>query len=99
LSKILDTPSRPVNLPKNAQWLAGQGAGSWFYIQNSGDVKHHFKIFRYSPKGTLECDRIYKAIMPLDISKPYLFSYLSHCALCTIIQNNKKIILNWIGEK
>ena len=98
MSQILDAPTKPVNLPENAQWLAGQGAGSWFCIKKSGDIKRHFIITRYSPKGNLECERIYKAIMPLDISKPYRFSYLSHCALCTIIQNKKKIILNWIGE-
>lgn len=98
MSKILDAPKRPDNLPETAQWLAGQGAGSWFYIEESGDKKHHFKIMRFSPKGELECNRVYKSIMPLHITEPYRFSYLSHCALCTIIQNNKKIILNWIGE-
>jgi hypothetical protein len=98
LSKILESPEQPVNIPESSQWLAGQGAGSWFYLEKSGEIKRHFKIIRYSPKGKLECERIYKSIMPLDITKPYQFSYLSHCALCTIIQNKKKIILNWVGE-
>jgi len=98
LSTILEAPSLPLNLPDTAQWLAGQGAGSWFYIEKTDIDKRHFKILRYSPNGELECNRIYNSIMPLDITKPYQFSYLSHCALCTIIQNNKKIILNWIGE-
>lgn len=98
MSTVIVALKKPVNLPESTQWLAGQGAGSWFYIEIFEDKSHHYRILRYSPSGELECDRIYKSIMPFNLSKPYKFSYLSHCALCTIIQNRKKIIFNWVGE-
>jgi len=98
LSEILDAPNKPVSLPETVQWLAGQGAGSWFFIEKYGDEKNIFRVERFSPSGKLECKRIYKSILPLDLALPYRFSYLSHCALCTIIQKNKKIILNWIED-
>ena len=35
LKQTLPEPERPEFLPKKAQWLAGEGAGSWFYIENT----------------------------------------------------------------
>lgn len=90
LKTTLAKPELPINLPQTAQWLAGEGAGSWFVIhQNDGN----YNITRYSSDGKLECagnficqntDFIY--------ALPFQITYLSHCQLVTVIQDDKKIV-------
>ena len=48
-------PNKPTNLTENAQWLSGEGAGSWFVI-SSTTGKEVFFIARFSPEGKLECE-------------------------------------------
>jgi len=87
--KIMEQPDLPSNIPDNSQWLAGQGAGSWFWMGET-ELPNQFQIKRFSPTGVLECDRIMTANQKgFDISKPFEFTYLSHCAFCTVIQNTK----------
>lgn len=92
MSIILDQPDRPKNVPEKAQWLAGQGAGSWFFLSKPEDPKSlFFRIIRYSPSGNVECNKIFKLNdNNFNHSKEYKFTYLSHCASCTILQNNNK---------
>ena len=79
-------PSKPNNIPSNSQWLGGIGAGSWFSLQKRED---NFKITRFSPEGILECSGIFIIENNgFEINKEYSFTYLSHCSLCTIVQNN-----------
>lgn len=85
LNTTLPAPERSVNLPSSAQWLAGEGAGSWFYIIPKN--KCYF-ISRYSPTGKLECESIFELSKKgFDISKPYTFTHLSHCQQVHIKQN------------
>ena len=41
-------PKKSENIPAEAQWLGGIGAGSWFYIAKK---ESNYQITRYSPKG------------------------------------------------
>ena len=47
-----------------------------------------YKIERFSDVGELECSKLFKVDKSsFDINSEYKFTYLSHCSLCTIIQN------------
>jgi hypothetical protein len=85
--KVLDAPLKSNTLPKNAKWLSGEGCGSWFCIeiQNS-----NYKISRFSPEGKLECEGFFIQTegSPFNINKEFTFTYLSHCALISINQND-----------
>lgn len=89
-------PQLPSNLPHNAQWLSGQGAGVWFCIEKT-EVKTQFIIKRFSPEENLDCKatfEIEKQTAEFDITKPYQFTHISHCAKCRIIQNNLIFVFN-----
>jgi hypothetical protein len=82
-------PIRPAHLPVQAQWLAGTGAGSWFYIIAIDHNKPFYSIIRFSPEGEVECERLFVLKNNnFSPSAPYKFVYPSHCALCTILQND-----------
>ncbi|MFC2115977.1 DUF6695 family protein [Bacteroidota bacterium] len=57
LKSTLQAPPRDARIPDNAQWLSGEGAGSWFVfeVQNS-----ELRVTRYSPDGIMECTGLYK---------------------------------------
>ncbi len=42
---------------KNAQWLGGEGAGSWFVLDFQ---KKLLRLTWYSPDGIVECDGLYE---------------------------------------
>jgi len=89
LKKTLPEPNRPDDLPKSAQWLAGEGAGSWFFIENTNTTNEYF-IKRYSPKGELECEGIFQmesTMSNLELQKNFKFVHLSHCAFVHIEQS------------
>ncbi|MBN2807687.1 MAG: hypothetical protein JXR22_13605 [Prolixibacteraceae bacterium] len=54
LKSTLPPPERHPYIPENAQWLAGEGAGSWFHVEphNKG-----VSVSRYSPEGKIEFNR------------------------------------------
>lgn len=95
-SKLKGTLSEPVRaavIPQTAHWLAGEGAGSWFYISQLEIGEYRIK--RVSHDGKLECEGefIISNNQPFNIEKSHRFSYLSHCGKVTIIQNNTVIEL------
>jgi len=88
LPKLLKKPNIPENLPKDAKWLAGEGAGSWFVLTAK---ENDLLIQRFSPKGNFECENIYPKI--IDLNLPFKMDYPSHCSVVTIVQENEKIRL------
>jgi hypothetical protein len=92
-------PERPVGVPAAAQWILGQGAGAWFYIQKSTN-NQHYQIQRFAEAGNLDCDRIFElaANAPVfDIDQPYEFTPVSHCLTCRITQLNQLFIFQFKG--
>ena len=89
---IIAEPTKPNNIPLTSQWLAGQGAGSWFNVQNTTS-KNKFKISRFNPNGLFEFEAIFEknntSVFCLDC--PYVFTYLSHYLKCNIIQHGEVI--------
>jgi hypothetical protein len=93
----INAPIKNNKIPKNAQWLGGIGSGSWFSIEQQ---KTDFYIKRFSENGDLECAGIFRLQKTgFDINNPYQFTYLSHCKMCTIIQNKTEYKLELITNE
>jgi hypothetical protein len=89
LKHTLRAPEKPKHISKHAQWLAGEGAGSWFVIEVSSEPSC-FTISRFSPKGDLECKGVFiqeKDSNAFDIRQHYNFTHLSHCNKVTLEQH------------
>lgn len=92
LSRTLAAPEKPANLPFDIQWLAGEGAGSWFLLRTEGSS---YQISRFTADGQTECSGLFtqQSGPRLQAEQTFEFTYLSHCQTVTIIQNRQKIIL------
>ena len=89
LKSTLKPVNKPKNLPNNAQWLSGEGAGSWFSFKFENNK---LKVNRYSPEGELECTGYFQnkrtdiiAFEELEIAYP------SNCKSITFRSKNKNI--------
>ena len=91
LKGTLPEPERPKNIPELAQWLGGEGSGSWFSIDPIGNEKYF--ISRFGPNGELECNGEFEIRnnQPFNISLPFRFEHLSHCRRVKISQGNHLI--------
>ena len=79
---------QPKKIASKAQLIEGVGASSWFTIIKE---KNTCRIERFSLEGDKECSRSFKVTPAgFEINKPYMFTYLSHCQECTIIQDQIK---------
>ncbi len=85
LNNTLSAPAWPDNIPVDAQWLSGEGAGSWFSIEQHKD---NYIITRYSPEGKIECKGIFdkERNSKFLLGHKYEFTYVSHCNMVTIYQ-------------
>lgn len=92
LPNVLSPPARPDDLDESAQWLAGEGAGSWFVIRDAEG--HKYQIRRYSPGGVMECEGIFLSKDKLDLTRQFEITFPSLCNKVSIIQNGQKIQLN-----
>jgi hypothetical protein len=78
-------------LPKKAQKLTGTGSSAWFELIAESLPENHFRIKRYNNLRELDFDGVYIASEYFESSKPFSFTYDSHCEYCHILQNDKKI--------
>lgn len=79
LQSTLSRPAKHHSIPDNAQWLSGEGAGSWFACSFS-EAKLH--VTRYSPDGTVECSGIYETTInnaTIDKFGNFRVDYPSNC--------------------
>lgn len=91
LKGTLNEPVRAAGIPHTAQWLSGEGVGSWFtIIQSETDS---YSISRFGPKGELECVGKFTISnnQPFNIILPFRFDYLSHCWKVNIKQEGQII--------
>lgn len=94
LPNILPTPQKkPKGLSDSVKWLSGEGAGSWFLIEEH-HYKNSYKVCRLSPEGNIECEGIFIANQTFELSKEYSICYPSHCAKVTLSQFGKIITLH-----
>ncbi len=62
---VLPAPPLPAGLPAHAQWLAGEGAGSWFVLSRAGGG---LLLDRYAPGGEPEETAFFRPVHPLPDS-------------------------------
>lgn len=96
LKGTLCEPERAAGIPQRAQWLAGEGSGSWFTISQFKNGK--YTVSRFAPDGKLECEGEFTISnnQPFRIKKPFHFGYLSHCGKVSLIQGQQRIELKRI---
>ncbi len=59
LNSTLPSPHWHPDIPEKAQWLSGEGAGSWFVFEFPGEL---LELTRYSPDGIIECNGTYEEV-------------------------------------
>lgn len=97
LKSTLKPPIRQPNIPKNAQWLGGEGAGSWFVF----DLKFsHIKVTRFSPDGVTECSGYYKnkygqVVLP---DNRYRITYPSNCQVISLTSNRQYLQFDRVSD-
>ncbi len=93
LSHLLP-PVRDPRIPVEAQWLGGQGEGTWLTLTPIMDKNTSYRIRGMAANGETEYDYFVKMnYQEFDLERPYLF--VSGCSRLgvTIVQDNKKIRL------
>lgn len=91
LISTLPAPERHPNISEKAQWLSGEGAGSWFVFDIENTL---LKVTRYSVYGVLECTGLYEnkeAIALLKNQNSYQITYPSNCKTVSLKVNDSKI--------
>lgn len=90
-TSTIHPPQKPLSIPNSAKWLGGQGIGGWFFLEPTSN-NMEYRIIRYSPEGSIECDRIFtiSSENSFDIDKDFSFTYISHCAECNVLQDGMK---------
>lgn len=88
----MDFSSKPITVPKEAQYLGGVGDGAWFSIQATTDDKVIIK--RFTSKGKLEYVMLGETTEPVNLLQPYEITYDSHLLFTHIQQHRKKIRIN-----
>lgn len=88
VKQTLPEPTRPENIPPDSQWLGGEVAGGWFWLQ---PMSQGYLINRYSSEGVQECTGKFRLVSIgfFNSKRPYSFSHLSHCSKVTILQDNE----------
>ena len=96
LHTTLSAPEKAENIPENSHWLAGEGAGSWFYIE---PAENCYRVTRYSSVGKIECSGLFNSAGETDfnINAPFEFVHLSHCKSVTISQIDQVLKFNRIS--
>lgn len=92
-SELLSTLPAPVRhpaIPEDAEWLSGEGAGSWFALNVEEDF---LKVTRYSPDGRMECNGTYNGPLKelLDSNHSIHLDYLSDCSEINLKINGNRI--------
>ena len=92
IKKLIFMHGKPDNIPDNSKYLPGIGASAFFHIEKS-EKQDLYRIRRFNENGKLDCDQIFRLqTKGFDISSEFEFTYVSHCAKCTVLQNKLKYI-------
>ncbi len=97
MKSTLPAPPVPPALSSEAQWLSGEGAGSWFVVEPSTKFT---KVSRFSPQGELECSGLFERLPSawLSHTKSIQITYPSHCSVVSLSLETKKIELSRISD-
>jgi hypothetical protein len=78
-------PDKPTKVPASAQWLSGEGAGSWFHLNI---LEGNYIITRFDELGNVEFIQDFRSTNNLNFNPelPYRFVHLSHARGVKIYQ-------------
>src|SRR5690606_10793245 len=82
-------PQRPVQIPKDAQWLGGIGEGGWFHLDFKSTSTP--KLTKYSELGDVEFERFVTSLN-FNLDQPFQITYDTHAQKMTISQDGEKIV-------
>ena len=90
LRSTLHAPRKDSKIPEQAQWLGGEGAGSWFDFESQNS---RLKVTRYSPSGLIECTGYYENLNDDGIwpDNSFRVAYPSNCNIISFTKNNTLI--------
>lgn len=91
---LMDFNSRPIDVPKDAQYLGGVGDGAWFHAHFINEK--HVIIKRFTTEWCLEYTVLGRPVEGIDPKKTFKFTYDSHLLFTHIIQNGTKIRINHV---
>jgi len=97
LHSTVFAPKKHENISAKAQWLGGEGSGSWYDI----DIEPHTIVTTsYTPEGKLEWKARYKnkENFILNEKHQYTVTYNSNFKIITLIIDNKKIFFDRIEK-
>lgn len=86
--------SKPIIVPKEAQYLGGVGDGAWFTVQTASEGKVIIK--RFTSKGELEYVVLGEPMEPIDFSESFEVAYDSHLLFTHVRQHGRKIRINHV---
>ena len=94
---VLPEPNRPRHIPLSAQWVAGEGAGSWYSIVPNDEF---FIVTRYGPDGTSQCSVLMQEMTTSDwnYSDSFQITYPSHCAEVNISFGTDTVTLRLVAQ-
>ncbi len=89
----------PIQLPGKAQFLESLGESCWMHIYRESQLEpDHFIIESYSENHTLNYSilaKLQEGCLRLDA--PYEFDYVCNKLITTLIQDNKRCTLSFVG--
>jgi len=86
--------SKPISIPKDAQYLGGVGDGAWFCIQPASE--NRVIVRRFTSKGELEYVILGETMEPINLLQSFEVTYDSHLLFTHIKQHGRKIRINHI---
>lgn len=98
LKSTLSQPVKANNIPTDAQWLSGEGAGSWFVFSFEGSF---LNVTRYSSVGDIECSDVFKNSLGEIImgSSNLKITYPSNCQVVTFLHNSKIVSFDRVNTE
>ncbi len=97
LDTTLPAPPRPITVPEDAQWVAGETSGSWFQLTPEGDGPstssgQAFRLTRYCGDGPMECTSLLRSDgWVLRLEGNFKIIPMSHCAEVRVVDADGKL--------
>ncbi|MFP4557060.1 MAG: DUF6695 family protein [Bacteroidales bacterium] len=88
LKETFPAPERHPDVPTNAQWLSGEGYGSWYEVSVNNEF---LELNEYGPQGKHESKAFFKIDADFQPEQPFEITYPSNCKVLTIKQHGETI--------
>lgn len=93
------TPKKVKGLHKNAQWLSGIAAGAWYELTDDGSLAdNEVRMRRLSAYGNIDVDAVFNKANGFTLDASFRVIHNSNCAYCTVKQDDKVYLLNYIRD-